>query len=51
MTVKHQQDDRHEEEMAVHVACTGETSNLYAISIGKSERKRKNLTTWEQTWR
>jgi hypothetical protein len=41
MTVKHQQDDRHEEEMGVHVTCTSETSNLYTISIGKSEKRRK----------
>jgi len=41
MTVKHQQDDRHEEEMGGHVACTGETSNLYIISIGKFKKKEK----------
>jgi hypothetical protein len=48
MTVKHQQDDLHEEEMGVQV---GETSNLYTILIGKSEGRRKNLTAWEQTRR
>lgn len=43
MTVKHQRDYRHEEEIGAHVAYTGETSNLHTISIGKSERKRKEL--------
>jgi hypothetical protein len=47
MTVKHQQDYGHEEEIGVHVACTGETSNLHTISIGKSERKRKKLNGLE----
>ena len=34
--------------MDVHVASTGEKRNMFTISTGKPERKRKNLTVWEQ---